>query len=356
MSELIIRNCRLLDPRTAGVESGITLRIADGVIRDVTSARLPASPGVAEIDVGGRIVMPGLIDCHVHITGVASATALMDNRFLPASLVHAYAARSLKMMLMNGFTTVRDAGGADLGHKVAVERGLFLGPRLFISGRAISQTGGHGDFRERIDQPVISWPQTPNGIGRLADGVSEVRRAARDEIRLGADHIKIMASGGVSSPADPIHFLQFSLEELRAFVEEAENADTYVMAHAYTAKAIARCVECGVRTIEHGNLIDEPTAALMASRGAYLVPTLVTYREPADPANYARTSSSSCAGLSPREPAPSTSRSAPASRWPSELISSWKACTTRRANSGSGRPCSRPSSRFEALLSLARRC
>jgi len=184
----------------------------------------------------------------------------------------------MRGMLMRGFTTVRDAGGADRGLREAVELGLFSGPRLFVAGRAISQTGGHGDARERIDhgQPC-ACAHLFSGMSRIADGVPEVRRAVRDEIRLGADQIKVMASGGVASPADPVHFLQYSVEELEALVDEAERAHTYAMAHAYTAAAVSRCVAAGVRTIEHGNLIDEATAALMAEKGAFLVPTLATF-------------------------------------------------------------------------------
>jgi imidazolonepropionase-like amidohydrolase len=286
MADLILTNLQLLDPSTGKLRSGVHVRVGGNAIQEVSEAPPPRG-SFETFDLGGRVLMPGLIDCHVHVTGVFSATALQDNRHYPNSLVQAYAARSLRQMLMGGFTTVRDAGGADMGHKMAVERRLLSGPRLFISGRAISQTGGHGDFRERVDAPDANhFPPMFGGIGRIADGVAAVRQAARDEIRLGADHIKIMASGGVSSAADPIHFVQFSVEELEAFVEEAENADTYVMAHAYTAKAIKRAVLAGVRSIEHGNLIDEEAAALIAKRGAYLVPTLATYREPADPASY----------------------------------------------------------------------
>ena len=180
---------------------------------------------------------------------------------------------------MRGFTSVRDAGGADRGLREAVEQDLFTGPRLFISGRAISQTGGHGDFRERIDSPApCGCEQFVSGIGRVADGIPAVQQAVRDEIRLGANQIKIMASGGVASAADPVHFLQYSRGELDAIVDEARRADTYVMAHAYTPGAISRAIEAGVRTIEHGNLIDEAAAALMAERGAFLVPTLVTFK------------------------------------------------------------------------------
>lgn len=275
MSDFILTNARLLDAAAGTLHPGTSIVIRQDVIAEIGTDR-PDIGTARIIDLGGRVVMPGLIDCHVHVTAVR--LDLAPTRQLPLSLVTAGASKIMRAMLMRGFTTVRDAGGADRGLKLAVEQGLFVGPRLFISGRAISQTGGHGDFRPQIDQPdPAAYDHWQNGIGRIADGVPEVRRAARDEIRLGADHIKIMASGGVASAADPIDFLQYSVEELEAFVDEARRAQTYVMAHTYTAEAVARCVEAGVRSIEHGNLIDEQTAALMAEHEAFLVPTLVTY-------------------------------------------------------------------------------
>jgi imidazolonepropionase-like amidohydrolase len=271
-----LTNLRLLDVREGALKSGLNVRIEKDRITSV-SDRPPMAGEGDIIDLGGRVLMPGLIDCHVHVTAVQ--LNLAPTRQLPLSLVTAGASRIMRDMLMRGFTTVRDAGGADRGLKLAVEQGLFAGPRLFICGRAISQTGGHGDFRPQIDQPDPgALEHLFDGIGRIADGVAEVRRAARDEIRLGANHIKIMASGGVASMADPIDFLQYSQEELDAFVDEARRARTYVMAHTYTADAIARCVRAGVRSIEHANLIDEETAGLMAERGAFMVPTLVTYQ------------------------------------------------------------------------------
>jgi imidazolonepropionase-like amidohydrolase len=184
----------------------------------------------------------------------------------------------MRDMLGRGFTTVRDLGGATHPLVEALEEGLIDGPRLVICGKALSQTGGHGDLRGRVDERSFRYQSRRLGaIGRVADGVDGVRHAARDEIRRGATFIKIMANGGVASPTDPIGFLGYSLDEIRAAVEEAENAQTYVAAHLYTDEAIRRAVECGVRSVEHANLIRPETAAFMRERGALACPTLVTF-------------------------------------------------------------------------------
>jgi len=181
-------------------------------------------------------------------------------------------------MLQRGFTTIRDAAGADGGLAEAVEQGLVRGPRIFPSGSALTQTGGHGDVRPRT-QSVVTCACCEGGINlsRIADGVTECRRAARDELRKGATQIKIMSSGGVASPYDPIWNLQYSEEEVRAIVEEAQAWHTYVMAHAYSPEAIRRSIDFGVRSIEHGNLIDRATAEHVAGADAFVVPTLATY-------------------------------------------------------------------------------
>jgi imidazolonepropionase-like amidohydrolase len=184
----------------------------------------------------------------------------------------------MESMLRRGFTSVRDAGGADHGLVVAQESGLIRGPRLFISGKALTQTGGHADYRGRFDRrPADHYADRLGALGRVADGVAEVRRAAREEIKAGARFVKIMANGGIASPTDPIHFLGYSREEIRAAVEEAENAGTYVLAHLYTDEAIRRAVECGVRSVEHGNMVTPATAQLMKDKDAFVVPTLVTF-------------------------------------------------------------------------------
>jgi len=181
-------------------------------------------------------------------------------------------------MLARGFTTVRDAGGADFGLAMAVESGLIVGPRLFFSGKALSQTGGHGDFRRlTLEIDSCACASLAAELAQIADGVPEVQKAARNELRRGAHQIKIMASGGVASPRDPIWNLQYSEDEIRAIVWEAKSWRRYVMAHCYTPEAISRAVSFGVRSIEHGNLLDRDSAILMAEKVAFLVPTLSTY-------------------------------------------------------------------------------
>jgi imidazolonepropionase-like amidohydrolase len=231
----------------------------------------------AIVDCAGMTLMPGLTDAHVHI-GAVDVNILDQHREHPSNLVALMMARALEDTLQQGFTTVRDAGGTDWSFKAAVERGIVEGPRLLVSDRPLSQTGGHGDWRRATEtqSPEIFCP-TAGMRSVVCDGADGVRRAAREQLRLGADQIKVMASGGAMSPADELSATQYALEELRAAVEEAEAARTYVMAHAYNDESVRNCLEAGVRSIEHGNLIDEETARLISQAGAYLVPTLVTY-------------------------------------------------------------------------------
>jgi imidazolonepropionase-like amidohydrolase len=226
------------------------------------------------IDCAGMTLLPGLTDAHVHI-GAVDVNILDQHREYPSNLVALMMARILEDTLKQGFTTVRDAGGTDWSFKAAVERGIVDGPRLLVSDRPLSQTGGHGDKRRMSETQALCPTAGMRSV--VCDGADEVRRAAREQLRMGADQIKVMASGGAMSPADELSATQYTLEELKAAVEEAAAARTYVMAHAYNDGSVRNCLKAGVRSIEHGNLIDEETAHLIADAGAYLVPTLVTY-------------------------------------------------------------------------------
>jgi len=282
MTNLILfQNVHVLDVRHGRRRAGQVLVEGDA-IRAVSDAALPAED-TRVIDGGGRTLMPGLIDCHAHVTFSQTNLALLADT--PQTTLTLRALPILRDMLARGFTTVRDAGGADWALKQAIDDGLdgtVAGPRLFVSGPPLSPTGGHGDFRPRSDRLRPLDCPSCGVLQRLAstrvvDGVDAVRRAVRELLQMGADQIKIMSSGGVASPTDPIDALGYSVQETRAIVDEAAARHSYVLAHAYTPAAIRRAVECGVRSIEHGNLIDAPTAALMAERGAYAVPTLITY-------------------------------------------------------------------------------
>jgi imidazolonepropionase-like amidohydrolase len=272
----VVRNARMFDSAAGRFCPGTTIVIEGAHVAAVSEGPLQVDDAVV-IDAAGRAVLPGLIDAHVHV--VAASHDLVGLALQPPSLVVAESSRILRDMLYRGFTTVRDAAGADFGLQAAVERGLFEGPRLFIAGRPISQTGGHADMRPKgvRSREMFCSCAGLGLVGEIADGVGEVRRAVREQVRNGANHIKIMAGGGISSPSDPLEGTQFSVEELRAAVEEAEAANLYALAHAYSPRAVTRAVQAGVRSIEHGNLIDEATARVMKTHGAYLVPTLSTY-------------------------------------------------------------------------------
>lgn len=270
---LILRNASVLDTRAGSIAGRRDVVIENGRIVEVADSAA-ARAGATEIDLGGRTLMPGLCDGHVH---VIAATASFPQLLTWSPLyTSARASELLRDMLDRGFTTVRDCGGADFGLARAVDEGIVAGPRILYAGHAISQTGGHGDMRgpgENFDECCCCA-----GLGVVADGVPAVRKACREEIRKGAHFIKIMASGGVASPTDRISSTQFAEEEVAAAVEEAEAAELYVAAHIYTARAASRVLRLGVRSIEHGNLIDEDTMDLMLDKDAFLVPTMSTYQ------------------------------------------------------------------------------
>ena len=280
---ILFTNCRLIDGLSDTVRADMHVLVEGNEIREVSDVPIVAE-GARVIDLAGRTLMPGLIDAHVHVYSIHLNSA--KEAGMPHTLMMAHAVHRVKAMLMRGFTTVRDVAGGDWGIKVAIAAGLVEGPRLFVSGRALSQTGGHGDHRHRTDESVpCACTSALDIMTRIADGPDEVRHKVREELRKGADHIKIMVSGGVGSPHDKLENTQYSMEEIRVAVEEAAARGTYVAAHSYTSLSTRRAVECGVRTIEHGNFVDLETARFMAEKGAFMVPTLICYRESADNAD-----------------------------------------------------------------------
>jgi imidazolonepropionase-like amidohydrolase len=271
------KNFEILDPEAGELRGGHELVVEGDKIKEVSAKPIKLADADV-VDCGGRTLMPGLIDSHVHVT--LSEVVIRNLESVPLTLMTARAAELMRGMLDRGFTSVRDTGGADWGLKEATDKWLLAGPRLFIAGRAIGPTGGHSDGRRRTDFGMRCHCCNAMSFSMgVADGVSEVRRAVREEMRQGCDQVKIMMSGGVASPYDPLDSLQFSVGEVEAAVEEARAFGRYVCAHAYTPQAITRAAHAGVRTIEHGNLIDDASAKLMAEKKMFLVANLVTYYE-----------------------------------------------------------------------------
>lgn len=223
------------------------------------------------VDAGSKVVVPGLIDAHFHAYAVGLGGLEVER--CPLSYAALVGAKRLGAALRRGFTTVRDVAGGDIGLARAIDTGLLAAPRYYFTGPAFSQTGGHGDPRSADVDICFSHGH----MCEVVDGTDNLRRAVRERFRTGSHAIKIMTSGGVVSLTDPIRLPQYSAEEIRAVVDEATRRGSYVAAHAYSPEAIVHSVQNGVRSIEHGNLLDRPTAALMAERGAFLVPTLAAY-------------------------------------------------------------------------------
>jgi len=275
--KLVFEHATLLDCTGRDPQAEMRVVVEDGLIRRIGTASGPVGPRDARvIDCQGRTLMPGLLDAHVHL-------ALLDldpaaEATLPPAVLALRIKNEIEATLDGGFTTVRDAGGLDWGFKEAIRLGLIRGPRIFISGAFISQTGGHGDHRARTSRGT--FPEVPGLTSEsiLADGADQVRRAAREVLRRGADQVKVMASGGAASPSDELDHVQFSVDELAAAVDAAGAVGTYVLAHAYGPRAIQNSLKAGVRSIEHGNFLDEATADQMLAAGeVFLVPTIITY-------------------------------------------------------------------------------
>ncbi|KAH8772229.1 hypothetical protein F5882DRAFT_410662 [Hyaloscypha sp. PMI_1271] len=282
----IFKNAKLVDPVSGTIFPNRTVKISSGVIICVTHTEkdytIVPSTSETTIDLTGKYLCPGLIDSHVHISAVPGEKNLRDLFGLDVTVSTIRQPYVCQKMLQRGFTSVRDCGGASLALKEAINDGVIQGPRLFIAGHALTQTGGHGDPRGPHNHDDCC-AGTVMALGRLCDGVPECIKAAREELRTGADFIKIMAGGGVASPTDKLENVQFTAEEVRAISTVAKNSNTYVTAHAYTPRSIRHAVENGATGIEHGNLIDEETAKYMAERDIFLTPTLITYAEMASP-------------------------------------------------------------------------
>ncbi|MFC3051891.1 metal-dependent hydrolase family protein [Kordiimonas pumila] len=269
---LYLKNVQIFDGEHNRISTPSTIEIEDGKFRTVTENEI-SGDHTQSIDLTGKFIIPGLIDAHFH--AYASDLDFSKLEQMPDTYHALKGSNLLTAALKRGFTTVRDVGGADYGLWKSLEEGLFEGPRLIYAGHALSQTGGHGDTRQPSMEPCACGQSSR--LSKVVDGVDNVRKAAREELRRGASHIKVFVSGGISSPSDPVWSLQYSDEELEAIVDEATRRGAYVVAHAYTPEAIERSVRAGIRSIEHGNLITQEVAEYVSSKGAFVVPTLVTY-------------------------------------------------------------------------------
>src|ERR1700731_3163188 len=277
----LFQNVRIFDGKSAALSAPSNVLVRGNTIERISTNPITVDTNtkVLVISADGRVLMPGLIDAHWH--AFMAATSQMLLMTADFSYVHLLAARQAEATLMRGFTTVRDCGGPVFGLKRAIDEGVMIGPRIYPSGAFISQTSGHGDFRFSFEVPrppggPLSHSEV-EGIAAIADSPEEVRLRAREQLRQGASQIKLMAGGGVNSPHNPIESTQYTEAEIRAAVEAAENWGTYVTVHAYTPRAIRQAVAAGVKCIEHGHLIDEPTAKLLADKGIWWSLQPLTY-------------------------------------------------------------------------------
>jgi len=276
-SATLFKNVNVFDGIGDKLNEAQNVLVENGEFSDITSQPIEVGPETTVVEGKGRVLMPGLIDCHYHaiLSQHIPKLAAMSQTYIGIG-----AKNCLEATLLRGFTTVRDALGSDFGIVLAEREGLIKGPRIYPSGKGISQTGGHGDMRlPNTPHPAYGAPEHWDQLGAIwiADGVPEVLRVVREELRKGSTQIKIMGSGGVASPSDPIHTVQYTAEEVSAAVTAAANWGTYVHAHAYTSASIQQCVKNGVKCIEHANLINQETANMVADHNGYIVPNLVAY-------------------------------------------------------------------------------
>lgn len=268
----VITNFRLFDGKSPGLRGGQSLRIEDGRIKQLAGAGQGAPEGAQLVDCGGRVLMPGLIDAHWHVMFASLDPAQLMTADI--GFVFLSASAQAERTLMRGFTTVRDLGGPSFALKKAIDSGLAVGPRIYPCGAVVTTTGGHGDMRMNADVPRSpGGPQSQLeniGAAAIADSADEVRLRVREQLFLGASQIKMIGGGGVASPRTTLDMTTFTVPELRAGLEAAADRNTYVAVHAYPPAAIQRAIEAGVQCIEHGHLMDEATAKLMADKGVWL--------------------------------------------------------------------------------------
>ena len=268
-SSILFRNVRLFDGTGAGLRP-CNVRITGERIDAVSTGDIPVPAGATVIDGAGQVLMPGLTDAHWHMSAVKGVPWMGSDDAIAIALIF----KDAEAQLMRGFTTVRDTAGSVFGIKAAIDGGIMPGPRCYPSGAAISQTSGHGDPEPATVIPVPLGGEASalqrDGFIAVADGVPAVLAATRLQLKRGATQIKIMAGGGVTSDHDPIDTLQFTRQELDAIVQAASDWGTYACAHVYAAAGIRRCLDAGVISIEHGHLLDDATAAVMAAKGAWL--------------------------------------------------------------------------------------
>jgi imidazolonepropionase-like amidohydrolase len=267
----LFQNVRIFDGKTAALSAPSNVLVKGNIIEQISSAPIAVEPGATVLAGGGRTLMPGLIDNHVHMAMSTVPQLLLMTADSNYTMLRQ--GKSAGEMLMRGFTSGRDVGGNSFGLKRSIDEGHLVGPRIWPSGATISQTSGHGDFRMLHDLPrgPGELPHFAERLGMtgVADGTEEVLRRVREQLMRGASQIKLMAGGGVASDYDPLDVTQYTEAEIRAAVEAAEDWGTYVTVHAYTPRAIQKAIRAGVKCIEHGNLVDEATAKLMAERGIW---------------------------------------------------------------------------------------
>lgn len=270
----LFKNAYLIDCTGADPIDSSWVVVEDNRIKETGTGISPAFSNAETVDCCGNTLMPGLIDAHIHLNLFDNDLGELHRRNYPA-MHFVRCLGILKDTLEQGFTSVRDAGGADAGFRVAVEQGLVPGPKISVCGSSITMTGGHADMRLSTEITAPAWAPVLTGV--VADGVAEVQKAAREQLRRGVDHLKIMAGGGCGSPAYEPDTTQYTLEEIQAVVREAKAVHKNVLAHTYSNASMRLCADAGVYSMEHGNYLDKPTAEYLKEKDCWLVPTMTTY-------------------------------------------------------------------------------